>query len=162
LRWRHYIQRNAINDKNEIVNVRFFQLESFKGKDRREDGARTRDIPVNEFLGRILAIWYNRRHPKPDDFIFRNRYGGGWTRDAFYTVVKKARKRAGLHDDGREKIVPYTFRHTAATRAALNGVRDRRLATVMGHANTRSTERYLHFDSVSMNETIEQATRRVR
>src|SRR6185295_4351794 len=43
-----------------------------------------------------------------------------------------------------ETIVPYTFRHTAATLASAAGVRDRLLADALGHTETSTTARYQH------------------
>lgn len=55
------------------------------------------------------------------------------------------RRRLGIERDRRgETIVPYSFRHTGATIAAASGVRDRILADVLGHIETKTIARYQH------------------
>ena len=160
LRWRHYREVTGLKG-GELVTSRQFTLDQFKAKDRRRDKAGQRVIPVDAFLGRILRIWHERRQPEDDEFIFQSR-GGPWTTNGLRLAAREARRRARLDRPGGEAIVAYTIRHTMATQATLNGVRDRLLADVMGHASTRTTARYQHVDPIELSGVIEQAVRHHR
>jgi integrase len=70
--------------------------------------------------------------------------------------MSRLRKRLGLSRDARgEQLVCYSVRHTGATRAAAAGVRDRILADIMGHTNTRTTARYQHLEVSHLTAAIE-------
>ena len=70
------------------------------------------------------------------------------------------RVRCGLKaDNGEEQIVCYHMRHAAATLATVNGIRDRVLADIMGHARTQTTARYQHVQPKDLVEAVKQATR---
>lgn len=65
-----------------------------------------------------------------------------------------------------ERIVPHLLRHAGATAADAAGARPGALQMTLGHANMRSTERYLHRDRAEsarhVAEKIIKATRAVR
>jgi integrase len=138
-----------------------FVLSVFKGKRRRRDGVRTRTICIDARLRRLLERLRRRRTSEADDFVFVNSRGKPWTTNAVRLAMKRLRRRCGLDaGDGTERIVCYTLRHTAATTATANGVRDRVLAELMGHASTRTTARYQHLQPSHLTAAIEQATRK--
>lgn len=58
--------------------------------------------------------------------------------------------------------VAYTLRHTGATTAMANGVTERVLAELMGHAGTRTVYRYQHPRICHLVEALERATGRRR
>lgn len=151
LRWRDY-----------DVDTRLLCLKSFKAKKRRKDGVAVRAIPVDCYLQRMLCRWRIRRSPASDQFIFTGIHGKPYTGSAIRAAIRHAAKGARLVKDGEEAIVPYTLRHTAATFATKAGVRDRVLATIMGHTSTRTTARYQHLDVAELGGAIEIATGRHR
>ena len=54
-----------------------------------------------------------------------------------------------------ESIVTYSVRHSLATIAAAAGIRDRVLADIMGHTDTRTTARYLHLQVEHLRRAME-------
>lgn len=52
-----------------------------------------------------------------------------------------------------DKCNPHTLRHTFATIMVENGAELSSLAMMMGHANTKTTERYVHLGSKAIRET---------
>jgi integrase len=136
-----------------------FVLDQFKGKGRRRDGVRVRVLPVNARLARLLARLARRPAHLSSDRVFLNGDGRPWTANAVRCRMRRLRARLGL-DQGAEPVVCYTLRHTAATDATANGVTDRVLAELMGHASTRTTARYQHLQIGHLTAAIEQATRR--
>ncbi len=161
LRWRDYHQRTGARD-GEMVIVREFVLTDFKMRDKRRDRCPTRVIPVHPFLARILRIWFERRKPSPNDFIFKNRFNQPWTQDAFRQETRRACDRARLSIPGGENIVAYHFRHTMATQFALNSVQYKLLSSILGHASLEMTWRYVHFDSSGLAEAVERGHLRIR
>lgn len=139
-----------------LEDLQAFELIDFKGRSRRQDGLRLRLIPLDGWMTRMVVRWRRRRMA---GHVFTNSRGMPWTANGLRLAVRRARIRAALVD-GLEPIVAYTIRHTAATWATAAGVRDRLLADLMGHANTRTTGRYQHLSAQHLAEAIRQATGR--
>lgn len=138
---------------------RSFVLRSFKGQQRRSDGVTVRVIMLDAYMRRWVSR--RRRAARPEDHVFLNSQGRPWQGNALVCAMRRTRRRAGLNSGG-ELVVCYTFRHTAATAATAAGVRDRRLADLLGHSTTRTTARYQHLSAAELGEAIEQATARRR
>jgi len=95
------------------------------------------------------------------DHVFLNSQGRPWSANAVRCAMADLRERSGLKADAdEEQIVCYHMRHTAATLATANGIRDRVLADIMGHAQTKQTSRYQHLRPVDLVASIKAATRR--
>lgn len=138
-----------------------FVLTEFKGKNRRRDKDAVRVICLDARVRRLLARLRRRRNPGPDDFVFLNSRGLPWTNNGIRSAMRRLRKKADLvAGDGMEAVVAYTLRHTAATAATANGVRDRMLADLMGHTSTKTTARYQHLQPADLVAAIQQATRK--
>jgi site-specific recombinase XerD len=52
----------------------------------------------------------------------------------------------------------YTTRHTFGTGACSKGVADRRLAELMGHTDTKTTQKYIHLANPELQQAAVQAT----
>ena len=73
--------------------------------------------------------------------------------------MRRLRERAEIaHDENGETIVMYTARHSYATAAVASGVSDRRLADLMGHTNTKTTQRYIHLAHPDLYKAAVEAT----
>jgi len=143
---------------------RLLRLNKFKAKKLRKDKMKVRLIPLDRFAAELLTA-LERRSPdrKPEEHVFLNSRGRPWKKDALRSAMIRARARAGLStDDGGERVVCYTLRHTAATTATENGVRDKTLAEIMGHARTATTNRYQHLGGEHLVDVIDRATARPR
>jgi len=141
----------------------FFLLPRFKGQEQRREDGSVRIIPITARLGRLLSRLL-RGPIVPGRFIFPNLRGREWTHGALRLAIGRTRKAAGIPTDASgEAIVAYTLRHSGATAAVRAGVRDFRLAELMGHSTTRTTQRYVHLcpeDALRDAATIAAARRR--
>lgn len=119
-------------------------LYEFKDATRRIDTERPRVILLSPRACRLLLrLWLRRPHKRGR--IFLTARGMPWTANALRCRFRRLRAKLGMGRDTRgENIVPYTWRHTGATMAAAVGVRDRLLADVLGHVETKTTARYCH------------------
>lgn len=147
LDWTHY-----------RVDLGAFVLSEFKGKLLRADGARWRILPVAPRLARLL-VRLRRRPGGGVGTVFLNSRGNPWKANALSLAVRRLCDRLGLNVAAGERVVPYTLRHTAATQATANGVSDRLLAELLGHASTETTARYQHLSTDHLRRGIEAATR---
>lgn len=119
-------------------------LYEFKDGAKRIDQERPRVILLSPRVCRLLVRLYDRAVNRSGP-IFRTARGRAWTSNALRCRFRRLRSRLSLRRDKRgEQIVPYTFRHSGATNAAAKGVRDRLLADVLGHIETKTTARYCH------------------
>lgn len=144
--------------------VGVFVLKDFKGKRRRKDKKKYRVLMLPPRIRRLIERLYRRAQRDqaaavPSGAVFLNTRQLAWTCSAICNAMETARRRAGI-DPGEENVVAYTFRHTSATTATANGITDRVLGELLGHANPRMTARYQHLQVEHLRPAIEQATRR--
>lgn len=76
------------------------------------------------------------------EFVFLNSRGNPWKRYAVSGRMKRLRKKLGLPLSAKL----YGCRHKFGTDAILKGVGIKTVAVLMGHADTRMTERYVHLE----------------
>lgn len=139
------------------VDQRLILLTEFKAKDKRKDGQAVRRIPLTVRAAELLAEALGERPGDgPDDFVFRGDRGRPWTANGLRCQMRVARKKAGL-DDGGERVVCYTLRHTRATDLTRKGVRDNTLAEIMGHTTTQMTRRYQHLTGADLCNVLDEA-----
>lgn len=139
-----------------------FAVGDFKAKERRQDGADYRFILLTPRAERLIARLHDRasEHGPPAGPVFLTSHKKPWTRNALRLCVRRVCRRLGLDAIDGEHIVPYTFRHTAATRATAAGMPDRVLADLMGHTNTQTTARYQHLQLDDLRRHLVQIRRR--
>jgi integrase len=91
-------------------------------------------VPINDTL---LAYLHEARNVRLTDYVIEwNGYGVRSIKPAF----QKACNRAGLDD-----VTPHVLRHTAASHMAMAGVSMQQIARMLGHTDSRITERvYAH------------------
>lgn len=119
-------------------------LHDYKNRKQRRHANEPRVILLSPRMGRLL-VRLLRRKPSPADRIFQTSQGRAWTPNALRCRFRRLRRSLGMTRDVRgENVVPYTWRHTGATRATTFGVRDRTLADILGHTETTTTARYQH------------------
>jgi integrase len=140
---------------------RVIVLEEFKGKKRRADKLRYRAIAIPKNVYRLLRNLHRKSpDPSPAGRVFISTRGAKpWSYNGVRCAMRTARVRAGLMD-GEERVVCYTLRHTSATEAIRKDISLKRVAEVMGHARTTTTERYLHLKTDDLVETIDRLTAR--
>lgn len=163
-----FVQRHTIARPGEIRNLRWDQIDfanrvillvEFKGKKRRRDQLRARAIPLDLPVLRMLRNMHRRAggNPAPDARVFRDTRGRPWTPNGVRCAMRRARAKAGLLDGG-ERVVLYTLRHTGATEAIRADANLAKVAAVMGHARTSTTERYVHLNTADLVGTIDRVS----
>lgn len=131
-------------------------LREFKDRRRRKDTNRPRVLLISKRLGRLLVRLRAKRSEEYPN-IFLNSLRRPWTNSAVRCVMRRLRKRLGVtRDKHGETVVAYTFRHSQATLAASKGIRDRVLADILGHVETRTTARYQHLQIGHLREALDR------
>lgn len=142
-------------ERSLLIGQAYFRVEEYKAKERRACPDEPRIIPISRRLGRLI-VRIAARSAVTKGAIFRTNRGQAWTKEATRLRLARLRKRLRLGRDARgEQLVCYSVRHTGATKACASGVRDRILADIMGHTNTRTTARYQHLDVAHLTAAID-------
>lgn len=126
----------------------------YKDRRRRKEASKPRILLVNRRLGRLLLRAAADRQPH-DAYIFLNSRKQPWTNNAVRCLMRRLRHRLDIKPDRfGETVVAYTFRHSVATLASARGIKDRTLADLLGHVETRTTARYQHLDVGHLREAL--------
>lgn len=131
------------------AGLAYFELTDYKARDRRGDGLQTRLIPISARLGRLL--WRLGRGQHKEGIIFLTDKGDAWDKEKLRLRMRRLRRKvdAPLQLRG-ERIVCYSWRHSTATEFADRGMQMHVLQELLGHANIRTTERYLHLSQMQL------------
>ena len=108
-------------------------------------GDKERLVPIGEsarecvknYLG---GVRYKLDPQSRNKFLFLSRLGDVMTRQAFWNIIKKRARIAGI----RKNISPHTLRHSFATHLLENGADLRSMQLMLGHADLSSTQIYTH------------------
>ncbi|HEU4616630.1 MAG TPA: site-specific tyrosine recombinase XerD [Gammaproteobacteria bacterium] len=139
---------------SELINLRMTQLNLNQGVLRIiGKGDRERLIPLGdeaqdwlrEFIGGPrVEILLERQ----TDFLFPTRRGDRMTRQAFWHIIKRYAKKAGV----TKKLSPHTVRHAFATHLLNNGADLRVVQLLLGHSDVSTTQIYTHVARERMKE----------
>jgi integrase/recombinase XerD len=108
-------------------------------------GEKERLVPLGESARTAVAGYLaNARsfRDKSGDcaYLFLSRLGDRMTRQAFWNIVKKRARAAGIV----KNISPHTLRHSFATHLLENGADLRSVQIMLGHADLSTTQIYTH------------------
>lgn len=114
-----------------------------EGKGRKE-----RCIPLTKATVAVLKTWLCERQGRPHEPLFPTRTGRRLSSDAIERRVAihaavAARRMPSLGD---KQLTPHVLRHTSAMQLLQAGVDSSVIALWLGHADSRSTQAYLHAD----------------
>lgn len=126
-------------DREEIVNLTWDHFDGDMLNCPRAKTLVPRVIPMNEQLRQVLAECKSGMR-STSGRVFLKANGQPWTVSALKCAVKRAYARAGLKVAAPFKI----FRHTFGTRLAASGAQQVVVRDLMGHTDTRTTDRYTH------------------
>ncbi len=139
---------------SELINMRMSQLNLNQGVLRIiGKGDRERLIPLGDeaqdWLREFIAgprseILLERQ----TDHLFPTRRGDRMTRQAFWHIIKRYAKKAGIH----KKLSPHTVRHAFATHLLNNGADLRVVQLLLGHSDVSTTQIYTHVARERMKE----------
>jgi site-specific recombinase XerD len=114
-----------------------------EGKGRKE-----RCVPLTKSTVAVLKVWMQERQGHLEDPLFPTRSGRRLSPDAverrLATYAANAKQRAPSLAD--KHLTPHVLRHTSAMQLLQAGVDTSVIALWLGHADTRSTQAYLHAD----------------
>jgi integrase/recombinase XerD len=139
---------------SELINLKMTQVNLNQGVLRIVGkGDRERLIPlgdeaqdwIREFVnGPRVEILLERQ----TDYLFPTRRGDRMTRQAFWHIIKRYAKKAGV----RKKLSPHTLRHAFATHLLNNGADLRVVQLLLGHSDVSTTQIYTHVARERMKE----------
>jgi integrase/recombinase XerD len=139
---------------SELINLRMSQINLNQGVLRIiGKGDRERLIPLGdeaqdwlrEFIeGPRVEILLERQ----TDYLFPTRRGDRMTRQAFWHIIKRYAKKAGV----MKKLSPHTVRHAFATHLLNNGADLRVVQLLLGHSDVSTTQIYTHVARERMKE----------
>lgn len=139
---------------SELINLKMSQINLNQGVLRIiGKGDRERLIPlgdeaqdwIREFIeGPRIEILLERQ----TDYLFPTRRGDRMTRQAFWHIIKRYAKKAGV----AKKLSPHTVRHAFATHLLNNGADLRVVQLLLGHSDVSTTQIYTHVARERMKE----------
>ena len=100
-----------------------------------------RDVPVTS---RTLSVFKRRLSNAKGEFLFPRRVGNGYDWSRPMTELEPAHRRALQASGIKPPFRLYDLRHTYGTRAVEAGIDVFSVAKLMGHADLRITDRYVH------------------
>lgn len=115
-------------------------------------GSKRRLVPVGDVALDDLEVYLARRaeHPKLAGarVVFANPRGAALTRQAFWKIVGRYARSAGIEG----AAYPHRLRHSFATHLLAGGADLRSVQTMLGHVSIATTEIYTHVDSRQVRE----------
>ena len=110
-------------------------------------GAKERFVPIGAPAARALGRYLRDVRPGLDrgkgaGRVFLNARGSPLRREAVWTLVAEAARRAGI----RKHVSPHTLRHTFATHLVEGGADLAAVQELLGHADISTTQIYTHLD----------------
>jgi len=139
---------------SELVNLKHTQVNTNQGVIRiLGKGNRERLIP----LGEEAMRWLNEfaHGPRSEillerqtDYLFPTRRGDRMTRQAFWHIIKRYARKAGI----AKELSPHTLRHAFATHLLNHGADLRVVQMLLGHSDLSTTQIYTHVARERMKE----------
>lgn len=131
---------------SELVALRIDELNTRQGVVRVVGkGGKQRLVPLGEVALDWLARYLNEARPellrgRPTPDLFPTRRGHAMTRQAFWQLIKRYAKTAGID----KPLSPHTLRHAFATHLLNHGADLRVVQMLLGHSDLSTTQIYTH------------------
>src|ERR1700732_3057749 len=131
---------------SELVNLRHGQGKTTQGVIRiLGKGNRERLIPLGEEAMRWLKDFAGGSRSeilleRQTDYLFPTRRGDRMTRQAFWHIIKRYARKAGI----AKELSPHTLRHAFATHLLNHGADLRVVQMLLGHSDLSTTQIYTH------------------
>jgi integrase/recombinase XerD len=143
---------------SELVNLRHAQVNLNQGVLRiLGKGNRERLIPLGEEAVRWLTEFSRGSRSeilldRTTDYLFPTRRGDRMTRQAFWHIIKRYARKAGV----AKELSPHTLRHAFATHLLNHGADLRVVQMLLGHSDLSTTQIYTHVARERMKELHSQ------
>jgi integrase/recombinase XerD len=131
---------------SELVSLKHNQVNANQGVMRiLGKGNRERLIPLGEEALRWLQQFMQGPRAeilleRQTDYLFPTRRGDRMTRQAFWHIIKRYAKKAGV----AKELSPHTLRHAFATHLLNHGADLRVVQMLLGHSDLSTTQIYTH------------------
>jgi site-specific recombinase XerD len=123
-------------------------------------GRKQRMVPLTTQTAAVLRVWLRERDGCVDDPLFPSRAGRRLTDDAIARrlAIYAAVAASQCPSLARKKLTPHVLRHTNAMALLHAGVDVAVIALWLGHADSRSTQVYLHADLTIKERALARTT----
>lgn len=131
---------------SELINLKFEQVNFRQGYVRvTGKGNKERLVPVGEqamdwMSQYMLTARKEILAERQCDFLFVTKRGSNMTRQAFWHIIKRYAKKAGIN----ASMSPHTLRHAFATHLLNHGADLRVVQLLLGHSDLSTTQIYTH------------------
>lgn len=131
---------------SELVNLKFEQISFRQGVVRIiGKGNKERLVPVGEEAMSWLEDYMSQARKtllgeRQCDYLFVTNRADGMTRQAFWHIIKRHAKKAGIS----KELSPHTLRHAFATHLLNHGADLRVVQLLLGHSDLSTTQIYTH------------------
>ncbi|HEY1725595.1 MAG TPA: site-specific tyrosine recombinase XerD [Steroidobacteraceae bacterium] len=131
---------------SELVSLTLGQINLNQGVTRvLGKGNRERLIPLGEEAVRWLKAFISGARndillDRSTDYLFPTRRGDRMTRQAFWHIIKRYARKAGVD----RELSPHTLRHAFATHLLNHGADLRVVQMLLGHSDLSTTQIYTH------------------
>jgi integrase/recombinase XerD len=143
---------------SELVELNFQQVNFRQGCLRVVGkGEKERLVPVGEEAMDWLERYLNHARPmilgaRQSDYLFVTNRGSSMTRQAFWHIIKRYAKQAGID----KHLSPHTLRHAFATHLLNHGADLRVVQLLLGHSDLSTTQIYTHIAQQRLKELHSQ------
>ncbi|WP_245561238.1 tyrosine-type recombinase/integrase [Desulfoscipio gibsoniae] len=140
----------ALSLKLKDIDLRKKIINVTRGKGRKK-----RIVPINKALYPVLKDYKKELKKGKEDWLFPSKRSvtGRMTPQNVRLFIKKYCRKAGIE---KAKMSPHVFRHGFATTLYMDkGVDLLRIATLLGHSNTRTTEIYAHTNEKHLRSAVD-------
>ena len=133
--------------REELVRLKIEHIDSARMliHIRQGKGKKDRNVMLSPRLLAELRDYWRSANPKPETYLFPSKGARPnadlpMTAKSVWDAVHEAATRAGLE----KRVHPHTLRHCFATHLLESGVDLRTIQLLLGHADLKTTSRYLH------------------
>jgi integrase/recombinase XerD len=142
--------------RQELVQLKIEDIDSDRMliRIRQGKGKKDRNVMLSPRLLQELRDYWRSANPKPKTYLFPSKSthptgDAPMTSKSVWDAVQQAAARAGLG----KRVHPHTLRHCFATHLLESGVDLRTIQLLLGHADLKTTSRYLHLSERHLKAT---------